>query len=83
MEENFWDYLLQRILELEESNTDLTNRNLVYKEQIEILKGEINNKDYFEALKKERVTVDVLLEKTLAIPSEKIDNVVFKNNKAY
>ena len=42
---------------------------------------EINNKDYFEALKKERVTADVLLEKTLAIPSEKIDNVVFKNNK--
>jgi hypothetical protein len=42
---------------------------------------EINNKDYFDALKKERVTADVLLEKTLAIPSEKIDNVVFKNNK--
>ena len=42
---------------------------------------EINNKDYFEALKKQRLTEDVLLEKTLAIPSEKIDNVVFKNNK--
>lgn len=42
---------------------------------------EINNKDYFDALKKERLTADVLLEKTLAIPSEKIDNYVFKNNK--
>ena len=42
---------------------------------------EINNKDYFKGLKKQRLTADVLLEKTLAIPSEKIDNVVFKNNK--
>jgi len=42
---------------------------------------EINNKDYFDALRKERLTADILLEKTLAIPSEKIDNVVFKNNK--
>ena len=39
--EDFMDYLLKRISDLEESNTDLTNRNLVHKEQIETLKGEI------------------------------------------
>ena len=39
--EDFMDYLLKRISALEESNTDLTNRNLVHKEQIETLKGEI------------------------------------------
>ena len=48
--EDFMDYLLKRICDLEESNTDLTNRNLIHKEQIEILKGEIrylnNNKTY-------------------------------------
>tara|TARA_R110002049_G_scaffold32928_3_gene108891 strand:+ start:380 stop:553 length:174 start_codon:yes stop_codon:yes gene_type:complete len=48
--EDFMDYLLKRISALEESNRDLTNRNLVHKEQIEILKGEIrylnNNKAY-------------------------------------
>lgn len=42
---------------------------------------EINNKDYFDALKKQKLTKDSLLSKTLAIPSQKIDNVVLKNNK--
>ena len=50
MEEHFTDYLLQRISELEKFNTDLTNRNLIHKEQIDILKGEIrylnNNKTH-------------------------------------
>ena len=50
MNEDFKTFLLKRISDLEESNTDLTNRNLVHKEQIEILKGEIrylnNNKAY-------------------------------------
>ncbi|MCF6214233.1 MAG: FG-GAP-like repeat-containing protein [Flavobacteriaceae bacterium] len=40
---------------------------------------EINNKDYFNALKQQQLTKDNLLAKTLAIPSEKIDNYVFKN----
>ena len=48
--EDFMDYLLKRICDLEKFNTDLTNRNLVHKEQIEILKGEIrylnNNKTH-------------------------------------
>ena len=53
MEEHFTNHLLQRISELEKFNkfnTDLTNRNLIHKEQIEILKREIrylnNNKTY-------------------------------------
>ena len=50
MEEHFTNHLLQRISELEKFNTDLTNRNLIHKEQIEILKREIrylnNNKAY-------------------------------------
>ncbi len=41
---------------------------------------EINNKDYFNKLAKERFTKEQFLEKTLAIPAEKIDNFVFKNN---
>ncbi len=41
---------------------------------------EINNKDYFNKLSKERLTKDQWLEKSLAIPAEKIDNFVFKNN---
>lgn len=48
--EDFMDYLLKRICDLEESNTDLNNSILIYKEQIDILKGEIrylnNNKAY-------------------------------------
>ena len=41
--EDFMDYLLKRISALEESNTDLTNRNLVHKEQIETLRGELRH----------------------------------------
>ena len=41
---------------------------------------EINNKDYFAKLKGEKKHADSLLKKSLAIPSEKIDNYVFKNN---
>ena len=41
---------------------------------------EINNKDYFNNLKKEKITRDQFLEKSLAIPEEKIDNFVFRNN---
>ena len=41
---------------------------------------EINNKDFFNALKKQKLSKDSLLAATLAIPSEKIDNFVFKNN---
>ena len=41
---------------------------------------EINNKDYFNELAKQRLTKDVLLEKSLGIPEEKIDNFVFRNN---
>ncbi len=40
---------------------------------------EINNKDYFNELKKRSVQNDSLLEKSLEIPSEKIDNFVFRN----
>ena len=40
---------------------------------------EINNKDFFNELAKERLTKDEFLEKSLSIPSEKIDNFVFKN----
>ncbi|UJH90357.1 VCBS repeat-containing protein [Antarcticibacterium sp. 1MA-6-2] len=40
---------------------------------------EINNKDYFNELKKKGSQRDSLLEKSLEIPSEKIDNFVFKN----
>lgn len=41
---------------------------------------EINNKDYFNELAKQRLTKEMLLEKSLGIPEEKIDNFVFKNN---
>ncbi|WP_194768590.1 FG-GAP-like repeat-containing protein [Tamlana sp. I1] len=41
---------------------------------------EINNQDYFRAIGKNRNPTDSLLQKSLAIPSEKIDNFVFKNN---
>ncbi|WP_394750570.1 VCBS repeat-containing protein [Spongiimicrobium salis] len=40
---------------------------------------EINNKDYFNALKGEKKNKDSLLIKSLRIPSEKIDNYVFRN----
>ena len=41
---------------------------------------EINNKDYFNKLANQKWEQTSLLEKSLAIPSEKIDNFVFKNN---
>jgi hypothetical protein len=41
---------------------------------------EINNQDYFNAIGKDKHPRDSLLQKSLAIPSEKIDNFVFKNN---
>ncbi|GGD19363.1 hypothetical protein EYD46_07320 [Hyunsoonleella pacifica] len=40
---------------------------------------EINNKDYFIGLKGQKKQKDSLLSKSLNIPSEKIDNYVFKN----
>ena len=40
---------------------------------------EINNKDYFAALEGEKKNKDSLLVKSLRIPSEKIDNYVFRN----
>ncbi len=43
MNEDLITFLLKRISDLEESNTDLTNRNLVHKEQIEILRGELRH----------------------------------------
>ncbi len=41
---------------------------------------EINNKDYFANLKGEKKHKDSLLMKSLKIPSEPIDNYMFKNN---
>lgn len=41
---------------------------------------EINNKDYFENLRGEKKHEDSLLVKSLRIPSEPIDNFIFKNN---
>jgi hypothetical protein len=41
---------------------------------------EINNKDYFESLRGEKKHEDSLLIKSLRIPSEPIDNYIFKNN---
>lgn len=41
---------------------------------------EINNKDYFNKLANEKWEQKTSLEKSLAIPEEKIDNFVFKNN---
>lgn len=42
---------------------------------------EINNRDYFLAIEESGVHPDSTLAKSLAIPSEKIDNFVLKNNK--
>jgi len=42
---------------------------------------EINNKDFFNELSKQRFSSEDFLEISLAIPSEKIDNFVFRNNK--
>lgn len=41
---------------------------------------EINNNDYFNNLKKDTVKSKNLLEMSLNIPSEKMDNFIFKNN---
>ena len=40
---------------------------------------EVNNKDFFNELKKKRTEKDSLLERSLEIPSEKVDNFVYKN----
>ncbi len=42
---------------------------------------EINNRDFFLAIEKKGIPKDSLLQKTLEIPSEKIDNYVLKNNR--
>lgn len=42
---------------------------------------EINNRDFFRKIEKEGVHPDSMLAKSLAIPSEKIENYVFENNK--
>lgn len=41
---------------------------------------EINNKDYFRRLETSKHRQDSLLEKSLAMPSERIDNYAYKNN---
>ncbi|MDT0691159.1 FG-GAP-like repeat-containing protein [Salegentibacter sp. F188] len=41
---------------------------------------EINNNDYFNNLKQTRVVEENQLEKSLNIPSERIDNFMFQNN---
>ncbi len=41
---------------------------------------EINNKDYFKKLDKLKMNKDSSLQKSLAIPSERIDNFVYQNN---
>jgi enediyne biosynthesis protein E4 len=41
---------------------------------------EINNNDYFNALKDTKLNKEELLQRSLDIPSEKIDNFIFKNN---
>ncbi|WP_317039867.1 VCBS repeat-containing protein [Kriegella aquimaris] len=40
---------------------------------------EINNNDYFNKLKNLKLSADTLLQLSLEIPSEKIDNFIFKN----
>ncbi len=42
---------------------------------------EINNRDFFLEIEKKGLPQDSTLQKTLAIPSEKIDNYALKNNK--
>lgn len=41
---------------------------------------EINNKDFFHKIESKKLTKDSLLSMSLSIPSERIDNFVFKNN---
>lgn len=45
------------------------------------VRREINNRDYFLSWEKEGNPLDNLLERSLAIPSERIDNFVFRNNE--
>ncbi|WP_226294335.1 VCBS repeat-containing protein [Aquimarina algicola] len=40
---------------------------------------EINNNDYFKKLKNKKINKDSLLQRSLLIPSEKIDNFMFRN----
>ncbi len=40
---------------------------------------EINNNDYFEKINRKAITKDSLLQLSMAIPSEKIDNFVYRN----
>ncbi|MEM8509244.1 MAG: VCBS repeat-containing protein [Bacteroidota bacterium] len=42
---------------------------------------EINNRDFFLDIEKNGISKDSLLQKTLEIPSEKIDNYALKNNR--
>ncbi len=42
---------------------------------------EINNRDFFKEIEKKGFSKDSTLQKSLSIPSEKIDNYVFRNNK--
>lgn len=42
---------------------------------------EINNRDYFLALENRNKPIDSTLERSLAIPSERIDNFALKNNR--
>ncbi|WP_350287085.1 VCBS repeat-containing protein [uncultured Croceitalea sp.] len=42
---------------------------------------EINNRDFFKEIDKKGLPKDSTLQKSLSIPSEKIDNYVFRNNK--
>ena len=41
---------------------------------------EVNNNDYFDDLKTAKLTKESLLERSLNIPSEKIDNFIYRNN---
>ncbi len=42
---------------------------------------EINNKDYFKQIEKSKHRQDSLLAKSLAMPTERIDNYVYRNNR--
>jgi len=41
---------------------------------------EVNNNDYFDAIPDVKISKEMLLSWSLMIPSEKIDNFIFKNN---
>ncbi len=42
---------------------------------------EINNRDYFSKLENRTGPIDSTLQRSLAIPSERVDNFAFKNNR--